>query len=100
MSFSDPIVWSGISGPCPPLIPRIDRRAQLNSLYLYEIETTWCELLVKGPRRPRQHEAWLHRLIEAEFADRQARSLRYQPKARFPVHRDLNGINRAEMPRP
>ena len=34
-------------------------------------------------------EAWLDRLIAAELADRQARSLRYQLKAaRFPMHRD------------
>jgi hypothetical protein len=39
-----------------------------------------------------QPEAWLDRLIDAEQADRQVRSLRYQMKAaRFPIHRDLTG---------
>ena len=48
-----------------------------------------------------QPEAWLDRLIEAELADRQVRSLRYQLKAaRFPVHRDLTGIEWAETPLP
>ena len=46
-------------------------------------------------------EAWLDRLIEAGLADRQVRSLRYQLKAaRFPVHRDLTGIDWAETPLP
>ena len=46
-----------------------------------------------------QPEAWLDRLIEAELADRQVRSLRYQLKAaRFLVHRDLTGIDWAETP--
>jgi L-alanine-DL-glutamate epimerase-like enolase superfamily enzyme len=40
-------------------------------------------------------------MIEAELADRQVRSLRYQLKvARFPVHRDLTGIDWAETPLP
>jgi hypothetical protein len=40
-------------------------------------------------------------LIEAELADRPVRSLRYQLKAaRFPVHRDLIGIDWAETPLP
>ena len=43
----------------------------------------------------------LDRLIEAELADRQVRSLRYQLKAaRFPVHRDLTGIDWTETPLP
>jgi DNA replication protein DnaC len=48
-----------------------------------------------------QPEAWLDRLIDAEQADRQVRSLRYQMKAaRFPIHRDLTGIDWAETPLP
>lgn len=79
----------------------IDRLAQLNALHLYGMATAWSELLAEGPRRPVQPEAWLDRLIEAELADRQVRSLRYQLKAaRFPVHRDLTGIDWAEMPLP
>lgn len=46
-------------------------------------------------------EAWLDRLIEAEQADRQVRSLRYQLKAaRFPIHRDLSGLDWFETPLP
>ena len=79
----------------------IDRLAQLNALHLYGMATAWSELLAEGPRRPVQPEAWMDRLIEAELADRQVRSLRYQLKAaRFPVHRDLTGIDWAETPLP
>jgi DNA replication protein DnaC len=79
----------------------IDRLAQLKSLHLYGMATAWGELLAEGPRHPMQPEAWLDRLIEAEQADRQVRSLRYQLKAaRFPIHRDLTGIDWAETPLP
>lgn len=78
-----------------------DRLGQLNALHLYGMATAWTELLAEGPRRPVQPEAWLDRLIDAEVADRQVRSLRYQLKAaRFPVHRDLTGIEWAETPLP
>jgi DNA replication protein DnaC len=78
-----------------------DRLAQLRALHLYGMASEWSELLAEGPRRPMQPEAWLDRLIEAEIADRQVRSLRYQLKAaRFPVHRDLIGIEWAETPLP
>jgi len=44
-------------------------------------------------------ETWMTRLIEAETTDRQLKSLRYQLKAaRFPIHRDLLGIDWAETP--
>ena len=79
----------------------MDRLGQLKALHLYGMATAWSELLAEGPRRPMQPEAWLDRLIEAELADRQVRSLRYQLKAaRFPVHRDLTGIDWAETPLP
>lgn len=77
----------------------IDRLAQLKSLRLYGMATAWSELLAEGPRQPMQPEAWLDRLIDAEQTDRQVRSLRYQMKAaRFPIHRDLTGIDWAETP--
>jgi len=79
----------------------IDRLAQLKALHLYGMATAWSELLAEGPRQPVQPEAWLDRLIDAEQADRQVRSLRYQMKAaRFPIHRDLTGIDWAETPLP
>ena len=81
--------------------PAIDRLAQLSAPHLYGMATVWSELVAEGPRRPVQPEAWLDRPIEAERADRQVRSLRYQLKAaRFPVHRDLTGIDWAETPLP
>jgi DNA replication protein DnaC len=87
MSFTDPL--------------GLDRLAQLKALHLYGMAAAWSELLAEGPRRPVQPEAWLDRLIQAELADRQVRSLRYQFKAaRFPVHRDLTGIDWAETPLP
>lgn len=87
MSFTDPV--------------RIDRLGQLAALHLYGMAAAWNEMLAEGPRRPVQPEAWLDRLIEAELADRQVRSLRYQLKAaRFPVHRDLMGIDWGETPLP
>ena len=64
-----------------PALSTGDRLAQLNALHLYGMATAWNELLAEGPRRPMQPEAWLDRLIEAELADRQVRSLRYQLKA-------------------
>ena len=79
----------------------IDRLARLKSLHLYGMATAWSEWLAEGPRKPVQPEAWLDRLIDAEIADRQVRSLRYQMKAaRFPIHRDLTGIDWAETPLP
>jgi DNA replication protein DnaC len=76
-----------------------DRLAQLNALHLYGMAAAWSEVLAEGPRQPMQPEAWLDRLIEAELADRQLRSLRYQLKsARLTIHRDLTGIDWAETP--
>jgi DNA replication protein DnaC len=44
---------------------------------------------------------WLNRLIAAEQADRQARSLNYPLKsARFPIHRDLMDFDWGETPLP
>jgi DNA replication protein DnaC len=77
----------------------IDRLAQLKALHLYGMAAAWTELLAEGPRQPMRPEAWLDRLIEAEQADRQVRSLRYQLKAaRFPIHRDLSGLDWVETP--
>ncbi len=79
----------------------IDHSARLKSLQLYGMAAAWSELLAEAPRQPNRPEAWLDRLIEAEQADRQVRSLRYQLKvARFPIHRDLTGIDWTETPLP
>ncbi|MBX9915548.1 MAG: IS21-like element helper ATPase IstB [Pseudomonadaceae bacterium] len=56
-------------------------------------------MLAEAPQQSSPPEVWLDRLIEAEQADRQVRSLRYQLKAaRFPIHRDLSAIDWAETP--
>lgn len=79
----------------------IDRMAQLKSLHLYGMASAWSEWMAEGPRQPVQPEAMLDRLIEAEQTDRKVRSLRYQLKAaRFPIHRDLTGIDWTETPLP
>ena len=81
--------------------PAIDRLAQPSAPHPYGMATAWSGLVAEGPRRPVQPEAWLDRLIEAELADRQVRGLRHRLKAaRFPVHRDLTGIDWAETPLP
>jgi DNA replication protein DnaC len=77
----------------------IDRAGQLKAMHLYGMAAAWAEHQAEAPSRPAMPEALLDRLIEAEQADRQARSLRYQLKtARFPVHRDLLGFAWAETP--
>lgn len=77
----------------------IDRQSQLKALQLYGMAAAWSELQAEAPRQPPRPEIWLDRLIEAEQADRQARSLRYQIKAaRFPIHRDLTQFEWTETP--
>jgi len=77
----------------------IDRLAQLKAMHLYGMAAAWAEHQAEAPSRPAMPETLLDKLIEAEQADRQARSLRYQiGAARFPVHRDLAGFDWAETP--
>ena len=77
----------------------IDRISQLKALHLYGMAAAWAELQAESHKQPVIPEVWLDRLIAAEQADRQARSLRYQLKvARFPIHRDLLGFVWAESP--
>lgn len=61
--------------------------------------TAWSELQAEQPRQTHRPETWMARLLEAEQTDRQLKSLRYQLKAaRFPIHRDLTGIDWTETP--
>ncbi len=72
---------------------------RLQKLRLYGMAEAWRELQAEGHRQALSNEALLLRLLDAEQADRQARSLSYQLKvARFPVHRDLSSIDWSEMP--
>ena len=81
----------------------IDRALQLKTLHLYGMAAAWSEWQAKygSQQKPVMPEVWWDRLIAAEQADRQARSLNYQLKAaRFPIHRDLLQIDWAETPLP
>lgn len=77
----------------------IDHVTSLKALHLYGMATAWGELQAEQPKQTHRPESWLARLLAAEQTDRQLRSLRYQLKvARFPIHRDLLGINWTETP--
>ncbi|MDY7540681.1 IS21-like element helper ATPase IstB [Undibacterium sp. 5I1] len=76
-----------------------DHATSLKTLQLYGMALAWSELQAEKPRQAHRPESWMERLIHAEQTDRQLKSLRYQLKtARFPIHRDLTGINWAETP--
>jgi DNA replication protein DnaC len=75
----------------------IDHLANLKALQLHGMATAWAELQAEQPRQVHRPEVWMQQLINAEQTDRQLRSLRYQLKsAKFPIHRDLSGIDWAE----
>jgi DNA replication protein DnaC len=79
----------------------IDRAQQLKTLHLFGMAAAWNEWQIEigSQQKPVMPEVWLDRLIAAEQADRQARSLNYQLKAaRFPIHRDLLKFDWAETP--
>lgn len=79
----------------------IDRTTQLKAFHLYGMAAAWSEWQTEYTRqqKPVMPEVWLDRLIMAEQADRQARSLSYQLKAaRFPIHRDLLSFDWQETP--
>lgn len=76
-----------------------DHLARLRALKLYGMAEAWSELQAEQNRQPLSAEAMLLRLLDAEQADRQIRSLSYQMKAaHFPHHRDLAGFDWAESP--
>lgn len=78
----------------------IDHVSRLKSLQLFGMAIAWRELQAEAPRnKSLSLETLLLRLLDAEQADRQARSLRYQLKsARFPIHRDLTDFDWSETP--
>jgi IstB-like ATP binding protein. len=81
----------------------IDRIAQLKALHLFGMASAWSEWQAEYSiqQKPVMPEVWLDRLVAAEQADRQARSLNYQLKAaRFPIHRDLMHFEWHETPLP
>lgn len=77
----------------------IDYAASLNALQLHGMATAWSELQAEKLKQVHRPEVWMEKLLVAEQIDRQLKSLRYQLKAaRFPIHRDLVGINWMETP--
>lgn len=77
----------------------IDYATILKSLQLYGMAAAWGELQAEKPKQAHRPEVWMKRLIVAEQTERQLKSLRYQLKAaRFPIHRDLTGIDWSETP--
>lgn len=77
----------------------IDHISSLKALQLYGMATAWSELQAEKPRQTHRPETWMERLLVAEKMDRQLKSLRYQLKAaRFPIHRDLLGIDWGDTP--
>lgn len=80
-------------------MPEINPLQRLKTLKLYGMAEAWQEYLAEAPRQAQTPEGLLLRLLDAEQADRQARSLAYQLKAaRFPVHRDLAGFHWQDSP--
>ena len=71
---------------------RPDVLLELKSLRLYGMVGAWGELVEQ--QHPLDAERWLiEHLVQAEHADRAARSVRNQlTLARFPLHRDLTGF--------
>lgn len=77
----------------------IDHATHLKALQLYGMATAWSELQAEKPKQAHRPEVWMERLLAAEQIDRQLKSLRYQLKAaRFPIHRDLLGMEWSETP--
>lgn len=67
-----------------------DLITQLKTLRLYGMAQALAELAADSAAPSQPPAYWVKQMIEAERADRQARTLRYQMKAaRFPLHRDL-----------
>src|SRR4030065_2368464 len=76
-----------------------DHTTSLKALHLYGMATAWGELQAEKPKQAHRPESWMGRLIAAEQTERQLKSLLYQLKAaRFPIHRDLLGIDWTETP--
>jgi DNA replication protein DnaC len=77
----------------------IDNLSELKTLNLFGMATALAEIQAEAPRLALTPDGYLHRLIDAEIAYRQARSLRYQlSAAKFPIHRDMVGFEWQESP--
>jgi DNA replication protein DnaC len=71
----------------------------LKSLKLYGMAHTISELDEQAAPAFKQAEPVINKLIKAEVADREVRSINYQMKiAKFPAHRDLAGFDFTQSP--
>ena len=65
----------------------------LKSMKLHGMAGAVAELSEQGSPAFKQSGELLEKLIKAEVAEREVRSINYQMKiARFPAHRDLSGL--------
>ena len=71
----------------------IDKLSQLKALNMFGMATALAEIQAEAPRLALTPDSYLHRLIDAGIAYRQARSLRYQLQAAKLVvpHIDIHG---------
>jgi DNA replication protein DnaC len=76
---------------------RLEMIARLKTLRLHGMVAAFDEVVDEGIKRTRTPFDVLGRLLQAEDAERQARSVRYQMSAaRFPLYRDLDSFEFAE----
>lgn len=72
---------------------------RLRALRLHGMVSAFDEVIEEGMKRTRTPFDVLGRLLQAEDAERNARSIRYQmTAARFPVYRDLDSFEFSESP--
>jgi hypothetical protein len=73
--------------------------AQLKALKLFGMAAAFDEVIDEGIKRSRPPFEVLARLLQAEYAERHARSVRYQMSAaKFPMCRDLDSFEFHESP--
>lgn len=67
---------------------------RLKLLKLHGMASIFETVLQTALRQKQPPTDWMNQLIDAELADRQVRSIRYQMgMARFPIHRDIDQFN-------
>ena len=78
---------------------RLEMITRLKALRLHGMVAAFDEVIDEGIKRTRTPFDVLGRLLQAEDAERQARSVRYQMNAaKFPVYRDLDSFEFGESP--
>jgi DNA replication protein DnaC len=71
----------------------------IKQLKLYGMAAAWDEIITSDKRRKATFEGLIGELLQAELADRRARTIRYQTRsARFPVYRDLDQFDFKSTP--